>query len=411
MLCRLVRGERGNVTVLAALAVPALIVALGSAVDYAKLVQTRTGMQAAADAAALAGATAFAVSGTSDKTVIAAASAIAEAELGEGPEGTELAATVDRKARRVTVTARRKVNLFVGELLGGEAADIEVSATAGLFGNQNICVLALGQKVLSGVHLNLLSRIEARGCGIYSNARTITGIRIDALSRIKASLICSAGGVLGLLSNMQPYPVTDCPVMEDPLAERKEPETARGCDHLDVKINRGTETLKPGTYCGGITISGTASVTFSAGLYVIKDGPFLIKGKAEAIGRDTGFFLTGQQAAINFRDDARVRLSGPESGPLAGLLIFETRSAPANRLHIIRSRHIEQLTGTIYLPKTTLLIDPNATVAGESAYTAIIANALSMTEGPTLILKADYDATPVPVPDGIRAATQVVLTK
>ncbi len=149
---------------------------------------------------------------------------------------------------------------------------------------------------------------------------------------------------------------------------------------------------------------------FASGLYIVKDGRFTIRGSAEADGHDVGFFLTGANATLAFRDSSRVRLSGAEEGLLSGLLFFEDRSAPAGRLHLISNTRSEELTGTIYLPRGTLLIDPNASVAQESAYTAIIANRLSMTQGPTLVLKSDYESTHVPVPEGIKASRRVVLT-
>jgi hypothetical protein len=50
-------------------------------------------------------------------------------------------------------------------------------------------------------------------------------------------------------------------------------------------------------------------------------------------------------------------------------------------------------------------------VASDSAYTAIVSYRLELTQGPTLVLNSDYGATGVPVPDGIRATGQVVLTR
>ena len=56
-------------------------------------------------------------------------------------------------------------------------------------------------------------------------------------------------------------------------------------------------------------------------------------------------------------------------------------------------------------------MDPNAAVAENSAYTAIIVHKLELNEGPELVMNSDYGATDVPVPAGIIASAQVVLTK
>ena len=56
MLRRLLREENGNVAVLAGIALPALALAAGFAVDHSLLVRTHVELQTTADAAALAGA-------------------------------------------------------------------------------------------------------------------------------------------------------------------------------------------------------------------------------------------------------------------------------------------------------------------------------------------------------------------
>ena len=72
---------------------------------------------------------------------------------------------------------------------------------------------------------------------------------------------------------------------------------------------------------------------------------------------------------------------------------------------------MDVLTGTIYLSRGQLLVDPNNAVAEDLAYTAIIANRLELTEGPELVLNSDYGATDVPVPAGIQSTAQVVLSE
>jgi hypothetical protein len=54
------------------------------------------------------------------------------------------------------------------------------------------------------------------------------------------------------------------------------------------------------------------------------------------------------------------------------------------------------------------MIDPNATVAVSSAYTAIIALRMAINNGPNLALNTNQDATKVPVPIGVVSAATVV---
>ena len=177
----------------------------------------------------------------------------------------------------------------------------------------------------------------------------------------------------------------------------------------DLVIGTGVVTLKPGVYCGGITINGDAKVVFCEGDYIIKDGPFRIADNADVTGEHAGFYMTGKTSAIDFSGNATIDLVGPRDGVMAGLLFFDDRNTPGLRLHKINAKHANRLEGTIYLPKGILLIDPEGTVAEKSAYTAIIAMSLVLENGPELVLNADYDATDVPVPEGIKGETAVVL--
>ena len=151
-------------------------------------------------------------------------------------------------------------------------------------------------------------------------------------------------------------------------------------------------------------------MNFAPGTYVIKDGPFTLAGVTVVSGSNVGFYLTGAGAALDFSGTSTINLSGAETGPLAGLLFFADRNQADGTTHKISSINVLSLTGTIYLPKGDLIVDPAALVAGNSAYTAIIANRLRIEKGPTLVMNTNYGATKVPVPDGVRSAATVVLT-
>ena len=152
-------------------------------------------------------------------------------------------------------------------------------------------------------------------------------------------------------------------------------------------------------------------MNFLPGTYVISDGKFTVADTAKITGEHVGFYLSGDASTIDFTDDASINLSGEVKGELVGVLFFEDRAASLNRKYHIQSTHVDELTGTIYLSRGTLLVDPNSPVAENSAYTAIIANRLELTEGPELTLNSDYGSTDVPVPAGIESTVQVVLSE
>jgi hypothetical protein len=59
------------------------------------------------------------------------------------------------------------------------------------------------------------------------------------------------------------------------------------------------------------------------------------------------------------------------------------------------------------------MIDANNPVADKSEYTIIIAREFELRDGPELVLKTDYESSPIPVPEGVgnKAEPRVRLVK
>ncbi len=152
-------------------------------------------------------------------------------------------------------------------------------------------------------------------------------------------------------------------------------------------------------------------MTFAPGVYVLKDGPLNVTGSSAIKGTGVGFYFNDDKATFTFDTGTTIELSAPTSGEMAGLLFFGSRSQN-NPVYKIFSDHARQLLGTIYLPKGEISIDANQPIADQSAYTAIVARKLTANSGPTITLNTNYDASDVPVPDGIRGAGMpVALTR
>jgi hypothetical protein len=182
-----------------------------------------------------------------------------------------------------------------------------------------------------------------------------------------------------------------------------------------MKVGKGNVTLKPGIYCGGLSIGGSANVTLNAGVYVMKGGPLAISGKASIRGEYVGFYLTGKGANFSMGPNTTIELSAPKDGVMAGILFFEDRKASTTQKHTIRSNAARSLVGTFYLPRGSLTIDATKPLFDKSAYTIIIARELDMFSGPDLILNSEYDDTDIPIPPEIESAStpgdHIVLVK
>ena len=96
-----------------------------------------------------------------------------------------------------------------------------------------------------------------------------------------------------------------------------------------------------------------------------------------------------------------VSLTAEKNGPLAGILFFEDRSAPVDRVHRILSDDARTLLGTFYLSRGILSVASVKPIADQSAYTVIVAKKLQLTGSPSLVLNSNYAATDIPVPTGV----------
>jgi Flp pilus assembly protein TadG len=401
-------AAQGSTVMMFALALPVMLGAAGIAVDFATFSMKQSALQAAADAAALAGAKELSLANSKDSVIQASALAYLSAQLVGKNENAVGTATVDRTKGSVKVHAEEVWTPFFAQFIDAGITPISVSATASLAGSSNICVLALNPSSGKDLFMDSSSNLTANGCGVYSNSLHTTGLTVSMSASLKADLVCSAGGI-SKKGSITPAPLTDCPVVADPLASRPAPSVG-ACDYTDFSVSSGSHVLLPGVYCGGLKVTGTANATLSSGNYIITTGPLMVSDSATLQGSHVGFYLAGAAARIVFTGNTTISLTGPTVGELAGLLFFEDRKVPANRQHRIQSSNAQNLTGTIYLSRGYLLIDPSALVANKSAYTAIITDRLELASGPELVLNANYGATDVPVPEGIRASATVVLS-
>ncbi|MDE2445272.1 MAG: hypothetical protein KGO94_03775 [Alphaproteobacteria bacterium] len=405
MRCRL-----GNMTMMLAISMPAVLGAVGLTSDFAIQSLKFSALQSAADAAALSAAKELAVASSTDTNVISAAKNYVTEELRGKDDAATTDVAIDRKAGSVTVKVTEVWTPMFAQYLQANITPIVATATAKLAGSANICVLALTPKGAGGIIMTSNSTLLANGCGLYSNSTDGWGVYVGDSSKVDSPMVCSAGGVRNDGGIATSTILTDCPVTPDPLASRPAPSFGTSCDYVAKKVSSGTATLSPGVYCGGLDVSGTAVVDLLPGTYVIKNGTFRVRDTATFRGKNVGFYLTGFMSFIFFTDNATVDLSGAESGDMAGLLFYEDRNVSALNVHDISATHADNLTGTIYMPKGNLFVHPSASVGAKSAYTAIVVNRLIVNQGPSLTLNTNYGATAVPVPAGIQATASVVLS-
>ena len=400
---------RARWQIMFALSLPAVMAVVGVTADFAIYNMKHSRMQSAVDQAAIAAAKELTLSNANANSIQSAADGAARSFLNDLGAEVTVESEVDKSGKQVQVKMSETWTPFFAHFFGANVTPIKVDATAGLFGQSKICVLALTTTEIGAVSMTKNSHLKADDCTVYTNSNNSSSMYLGDTSSLDAKLVCTVGGVKDNGSLSADKVVTDCPVLNDPLASRVAP-TIGICKATNLSINSGTVTLDAGTYCGGLRVSGSAVVNLNPGIYVMKGGPLLVYDKASLLGSDVGFFMTGALGLVHLLGDATIDLNGRETGPMAGMLFFDDpKEKGILRIHSVSATNARNLTGTIYLPNGNLIVDPTATVGAESAYTAIVAKRLVVQNGPTLVLNTNYNDTPVPVPDGIRAAADIHL--
>lgn len=407
---KLATDASGGIAVPFAVISVALVALIGSTIDLISLQNQRAALKSVTDSAALATVNELAITSADEARIKFVASAMVHSLLDDPTAKVE--PVVDLTENTLSLTVRRPARTnFPGPLAMVET--ISANATAQLVGEAgNICMIGLSDGVKETVALNHEARLTAEKCAIYSNSTDKSSMYVSHKASLIAEDLIVAGGFKGKHTEAMGELITDAPAAVDPLAARPAPtfgDKSEDCDHTDLVVT-DHQALSSGTYCGGLTVDGGTADLFS-GTYIIKDGPLTVTGGGTLKGEYTGFYLTGDNAKINFEAASSISLSAPKDGAMTGLLFYADPANPtAGTLkdgkklkdgHAITSDDARRLVGTIYLPDDKLIIDGNEIVADKSEYTVIVAKAFQLNNGPNLVIKTDYALSDIPVPDGV----------
>lgn len=401
LMQRFALETRGTTAMTFALSTPVLLAATALAVDYTDLSSRQQRLQQLADSAALAGAremrlgnqAAGAVNGVAQNFIDANA-----AMVSPNPIGFSGSVSGDKSSFSVVLTA--ELPSYVAKSFGVMSTNVSAKATAKLTSGPPICVVALDETSNSGIDLNNSAKLMGNGCSVFSNSAKPEGIHAAGGTLVQTSYTCVVGGAGGG-GVFSPAAKTGCPKTPDPLATRAAP-TYAGCTpaNTSLTITGGSVTLYPGTYCNGLRITGGATVKLAAGTYTIKDGQFRVDGGSSITGAYTGFYFTGDHANLRFDQDSVIDLTAPKDGAMAGILFFQSRNADREDF-IIDSNSAGKLIGTVYLPNGVLSLNGKQPVGQASAFTIVVAQQVKQTSTSTMTLNTQYNATDVPVPNGL----------
>ncbi|MEL7430772.1 MAG: pilus assembly protein TadG-related protein [Pseudomonadota bacterium] len=426
---KFLRNTCGNVALTAAILSPAVLGTAALAFDYTYFQHHASKLQIAADAAVLTAAREMAIAGTTNAELreIAKSAAITSfygADAAKtGPDGLSIAPKINRRQLDIEVELSFNWQPFFAHYLKTDILPIVSKAEANLTNQHSICTLALHQNSAKVFFMSGNSELDARDCAIHSNSGHRRGLQVKGESKIISNSICSAGGYRGKLESFTPQPVTDCPVLQDPLAGKAFP-TYFGCDHDAMVIKKQTRRLYPGVYCNGLKIKNNATVYFEPGTYIFVDGDLDAASRSRLIGDGVSLYFA-QNARMAVRNSVSMSLSAPKTGDMTGILLAASPTNDPKKKFDIQSQDARKFTGLIYTPNNLFTIggdrdgdgeceeivdstevmtradnpkECETTLGSYSEWTAIIAKKIRVTSGVKLVLNADYESSSVPVP-------------
>jgi hypothetical protein len=180
-----------------------------------------------------------------------------------------------------------------------------------------------------------------------------------------------------------------------------------------------TVNLQPGSYYGGITISGTSSaaptVNFAPGTYVIGGGGLNCSGQCTLNGTGCTFYNTTDTSPLsssagpisigpNTSDNVTCSLHAPTSGSCKGLLLCQDSAVSGSSGHgwwygggsgsgsqcSVQGCSGSTFDGAVYTPGAALKYCGSSSSSSSHGYTILSANSVELTSGATTQVSCDY---------------------
>lgn len=362
-LRRLNRNTDGSVAVLFAVLAVGLVLAAGVGVDYGRAAMVQAALQRTVDSAALAGASVL-----SSPAAQSTATTLSQSYVNAGTAAMPVPATITAttvtpntsgSAYTMSVSLTASVpttfmQLYESAMVVSASATATNTATAA-----PTCVLALDPSASGAVTVNGSTTVDLNNCGLTVDSTSATDLTLS--STLTASAITLGGNYSGCCLT-SPVIKTYERAIPDPYASLTMPSFS-GCDQANFHTAQ-TQTLNPGVYCGGITLTGGANVTLNSGTYILDSGDLKVAGNAALTGSGVTLILTSSGSAssigsVEFDGGSTVQLSAQTTGSLAGMVIWVDHNAPLQN-NTIAGGSGNIFTGVIYMPSE----DP--TYAGSS---------------------------------------------
>jgi Flp pilus assembly protein TadG len=382
------QDKRGNTAVLFAFALVPLLGAVGVALDYSRANSLKAQLQVAVDETALR-------SFDMAEEARLQSAQLRLASLGVSANDVSVTGNIDD----VTVSALRKLPTTALAVLGIKEISVAARARAAAASRgAKACLLALSQTASNAVSFSGSSSYVGKDCAVHSNSRDPNGLSIGGNSRPIANGFCSVGGA-SAPTDFTPPPKSRCRPVKDPFAEVIKPPEVGACNFNNVNVGPQQDVvLKPGVYCGGLTVRGTARLDPN-GVYIFKDGELSVNSQGSLYGEGVFFYLTGSKSGFTINGGGDVRVSAAKDGDYGGVLIYQDPASNPGTENRLNGSSTTVIDGAIYTPANGVRVNGSSGFGQESVYMPIIADTITITGSTAMRIDLDDIDMIAPIPE------------
>lgn len=391
------RRDGGFVLITMAVCAAALLACIGLGIDAAYLQLIKTRMQTAADAATVGGVQERKQNGSAG-VVTAAKSDSALNGFTDGQNS--VAITVNnppgtgyysKDSTAVEVLISQNVNTLFMSVLGLTSVSVKVRSVARL-GTGPDCLYVLDQSSSNAFSISGGANLTVN-CGVIVDSSSAVALNASGGAHVNATAIDIVGGYqLSGGAVLSPTPSTHVSAESDPLSYLTPPAVGACWQNNWSASGGAVKSITPGVYCGGINISGGATVTMSSGTYILLGGGLNVSGGSKLTGSGVTFYNTAGPGhpyrAVNLSGGTTLQLSAPTTGSLAGILFYQDPSVASPSPSTLSGGTSTKFDGALYFPTSALSYSGGAA----SNYTIIVCKTVSFSGGTTL--NSDYSSLP-----------------
>jgi hypothetical protein len=300
---------------------------------------------------------------------------------------------------------------FLAGLFLASNPTVAARAVAALIpGTGSGCVIALDASSSGSIAVSGSGNLTTTLCDVVANSTSSSAITVSGSAQISTPCAVAGGASPGVsLGGAATLTLTKCvtPTLGTTVADPYAlvPTPAHGSTQTNVCAS-GSGTLSPGYYATGISIGGSNTCTFSAGVYYV-NGNFSIGGSATVTGTGVSIFVAAP-GAVSIGGSARVTFSAPTTGTDAGIVFFGDRTGTTSITNTFGGSANSNITGAIYFP--TESVNYGGSAGGGSTCTQLVADKITVT-GSANFSDSHCNGTGVsqaPAHDGSPALLQVV---